>query len=54
MNSYEQFKMIHQKNTNDKVLLTNLKKVSEVQPKILIPLSDSLYVKGKIKSKDLF
>lgn len=52
MGTYNNFKMIHTKTENDKILVTNLMKVEEEQPQILIPLSNSLYIPGVIKNKD--
>lgn len=44
--------MLHSKTENDKILVTNLVKVEVDQPEILIPLSNSLYIPGKIKNKN--
>ena len=46
--------MVHTKTENDKILVNNLSKLEDDNPEILIPLSNSLYIPGKIKSKDKF
>ena len=52
MQTYQNFRMVHNKTENDKILVTNLIKVESEQPEILIPLSNSLYIPGIIKNKD--
>lgn len=54
LQTYQSFRMVHNKTENDKILVTNLVKVEDEQPKILIPLSNSLYIPGVVKNKDHF
>ena len=54
LQTYQNFRQIHSKTENDKILVTNLIKVEDDQPEILIPLSNSLYIPGKISNKDKY
>ncbi len=54
LKSYNGFKWIHNKTENDKILVKNLVEFKEKMPKILIPLSNSIYIPGEIKDKNKF